>query len=159
MTSDQKQNKALCRFEETKKPITVGDVFEMSCEWPFHLAILSSPVRIEFQSKPPVSLDQKEIAISPYSLVILQTKNILPGKAVFKVTSYKAGVYNTGFHLLSDKGVIEAQALSWKVESVLPVGKSVKPYPPYGPWTKPLPFWYGACLPAYFNWFFGFCFS
>ena len=156
MTKDQA--KGICHFKKTKKNLTVGDVFEMQCEWPLHLAVLSPPVRLEFfasQGQTTNTLDNKEnrapenlnlaqqIELSPYSLVILQTKNILPGKAIFKVTSYKPGHYNTKVALISDSGQVLSQPLTWKVESVLPKGtKQVKPYPPYGPWMEKWPFWY-----------------
>ena len=138
-SSQQEQAKALCRFKNTKEKWTVGDVFDMHCEWPPHLAVLSAPVRIEFPS-------QKQKELSPYSLVILHTQNILPGKGTFKVTAYRVGSYNTGFQILSDQGEVEVQPLSWKVESVLVPGQQVQPYPPYGPWRDPLPFWYGPAL-------------
>ncbi len=139
MEQQQEQAKAICRFEKTKEKWTVGDVFDMHCEWPSHLAVLSASVRIAFSG-------QKQQELSPYSLVLLQTKSILPGKGIFKVTSYKPGSYSTGFQILSDQGGVEVQPLDWKVESVLPAGQKVQPYPPYGPWRDPLPFWYGPVV-------------
>ena len=157
----QEQNQALCRFEQIKKEMTVGDVFEMHCEWPPHLAVLSEPIRIEFPNQALSPKDQEqygdlkkklptesaphnqtETKPSPYSLAILQTKAIFPGKATFKVTSYQPGHYHTGFTLISDRGTVKVQALSWQVKSVLKAGQQAKPYPPYGPWMEPLPFWY-----------------
>lgn len=147
----------VCRFEKKKKPLTVGDVFELHCEWPLSI-LLSSPVRIEFDQinsaknlnkkntgDHTIQGEQKEQSPpGPYSLVILKTINIYPGKGVFKVTSYKPGNYNTGFHLVSDQGIAGVKQLSWKVESVIPPERkeTIKPYPPYGPWIEVLPFWH-----------------
>ena len=130
-----------CQFEKMKEIITVGDIFELHCEWPLSV-ILSAPVRIEFnQREEPEGSHNQE---SPYSLLVLDTIRILPGKGTFKVTSYKPGSYNTGFKLVSDQGVVKAQPISWKVESVILEEKkeSIQPYPPYGPWKEPLPLWY-----------------
>ena len=81
---------------------------------------------------------------SSYSLFVLDTISILPGKGVFKVTSYQPGNYNTGFKIISDEGVVEVKPLSWKVDSVVPQEKkeTIQPFPPYGPWREVLPFWY-----------------
>ena len=145
---DMETTQAHCHFKKTKPQMTVGDLFEMHCQWPPHLAVLSPPVRIEFPKPTSTtsSATPKETAPSPYSLVILQTKSVLPGKGVFKVTSYQPGAYHTGFHILSDKGSVEVKPLSWQVESVLPVGQQIKPFPPYGPWTEALPLWYWGAV-------------
>ena len=131
---DISDQKILCRFEKKQEPLTVGDVFELHCEWPLSV-ILSSPARIEF--------DHQETQ-GPYSLFVLDTISILPGKGVFKVTSYQPGNYNTGFRIISDEGVVEVKPLSWKVDSVVPQEKkeTIQPFPPYGPWREVLPFWY-----------------
>lgn len=145
--------KSVCRFEKIHEPITVGDVFEMHCEWPLSV-ILSSPVRIEFDhqerqdNQDGGSLAQggqkQNQEKSPYSLFVLDTVSVLPGRGWFKVTSYQPGDYNTGFKLVSDRGMVEVKPVSWKVESVIPQEKkgTIQPYPPYGPWKEPLPFWY-----------------
>ena len=130
-----------CRFEKIKETMTVGDIFELHCEWPLTV-ILSAPVRIEFNKKEgPEGSHSRE---NPYSLFVLDTTSILPGRGTFKVTSYKPGNYNTGFKLVSDQGVLPVQPVSWQVESVIPEEKkeTIQPYPPYGPWKEPLPFWY-----------------
>ena len=131
-----------CRFEGKKEKLTVGDVFDMYCEWPI-TTILSSPVRIRFpKNKNPE--DQFKPKQSPYSLVVLDTVKILPGRGTFKVTGYKPGSYESGFTLVSNEGTINMAPLTWTIESVLPKNqKEVKPYPPFGPWREPLPFWYG----------------
>ena len=145
--------KGVCRFKKIPEPLTVGDVFEMHCEWPL-LVILSSPVRVEFDHQEKKnehdegSLSQRgwkqNQEHSPYSLFVLDTVSILPGKGVFKVTSYHTGYYNVGFKLVSDRGVLEVKPVSWKVDSVIPQEKkeTIQPYPPYGPWKDSLPFWY-----------------
>ena len=135
---------SICRFENKPENITVGNVFEMHCEWPLSV-MLSSPVRIEFDQQ-----DKKERGAGadnppgPYALLVLKTINIYPGKGFFKVTSYQPGYYNTGFKIVSDEGVVEVKPLSWKVDSVIPRKKkeTIQPYPPYGPWKEPLPIWY-----------------
>ena len=131
-----------CRFEGKAEKLTVGDVFDMYCEWPI-TTILSSPVRIRFpKNKNPE--DQFKPKQSPYSLVVLDTVKILPGRGAFKVTGYKPGSYESGFTLVSNEGTINMAPLTWTIESVLPKNqKEVKPYPPFGPWREPLPFWYG----------------
>ena len=143
--------KILCQFKNKQEILTVGDIFELHCEWPLSL-ILSSPVRIEFNSQDKV--DQAENRSfkyqiqsnqpGQYALFVLDTVSILPGKGVFKVTSYKPGHYHTGFRLVSDEGVGEVKPLLWKVDSVLPENEkeSIQPFPPYGPWKEVLPFWY-----------------
>ncbi len=141
--------KIVCRFKKKKKPLTVGDVFELHCEWPLSI-LLSSPVHIEFnqtsaEENQNVGGHTKEQSLpGPYSLVILETTNIYPGKGAFKVTSYKPGDYNTEFTLVSDQGIARVKQLSWKVESVIPPERkeTIKPYPPYGPWKEVLPFWH-----------------
>lgn len=131
-----------CRFEGKTEKLTVGDVFDMYCEWPI-TTILSSPVRIQFpkNKKPEDPFETKQ---SPYSLVVLDTVKILPGRGTFKVTGYKPGSYESGFTLVSNEGVINIAPLAWTIDSVLPKNqREVKPYPPFGPWMEPLPFWYG----------------
>ena len=131
----------VCRFEKMKETVTVGDIFELHCEWPLSV-ILSKPVRIELnQSEESEGVQSPK---SPYSLFVLDTVRILPGRGVFKVTGYKPGNYNTGLSLVSDKGVVKVPPVSWQVNSVIPEEKkeSIKPYPPYGPWPDPLPLWY-----------------
>ncbi|MDE0118870.1 MAG: hypothetical protein OXM55_02540 [Bdellovibrionales bacterium] len=141
----------LCRLEKRPKHLTVGDIFELHCEWPLSL-ILSSPVRIEFHNQDIASQGKnrnfkKEMQNNqpgPYALFVLDTVSILPGKGVFKVTSYQPGHYNTGFRLVSDEGVAKVKSLLWKVNSVLPQNEkeTIQPFPPYGPWKEVLPFWY-----------------
>ena len=131
----------VCRFEKMKETVTVGDIFELHCEWPLSV-ILSEPVRIELnQSEESEGVQSQK---SPYSLFVLDTVHILPGRGVFKVTGYKPGNYNTGLSLVSDKGVVKVQPVSWRVNSVIPEEKkeSMMPYPPYGPWRDSLPLWY-----------------
>ena len=153
-----KTQKAICKFKGVKPKLTVGDVFELHCEWPFSV-MLSSPVRIEFTppagegdvpgQAPNLAPNPVPTAVTnPYSLVALRVEDIFPGKGVFKVTGYVPGQYHTGFKLVSDEGVVEVSPLSWKVESVIPPEKteSIKPYPPYGPYQSALPVWhYPAC--------------
>ncbi len=142
----------LCRFEKKPKPLTVGDIFELHCEWPLSL-ILSSPVRIEINSQKIDSQREnrnfpkgvhKNQDPGPYALFVLDTVSILPGKGVFKVTSYQPGNYNTGFRLVSDEGVAKVKPLLWKVDSILPQNEkeTTQPFPPYGPWKEVFPFWY-----------------
>lgn len=130
-----------CRFEKKPEIITVADVFNMNCEWPI-TTILSSPVRIQFpKNKTPTGKFEKEQ--DPYSLVILDAVNILPGRGTFKVTGYKPGSYNSGFILVSDEGTMNIAPLEWTIESILPKNQQeIKPYPPFGPWIEPLPLWY-----------------
>ena len=156
------EEKAVCKFKKSKPSWTVGDVLELHCEWPVTFT-LSSPVRIQWEKEQTgkeqigedlkkkgeeetttQSREKEQSPPGPYSLVVLDTAHIYPGKGVFKVTSYKPGVYNTGFTLVSDQGTIQVKPLSWQVESVIPLEKkeTIKPYPPYGPWKKVLPFWY-----------------
>ncbi len=130
-----------CRFENMKETVTVGDIFELHCEWPLTV-ILSSPVRIEWNQKEKTTEVQSQQ--KPYSLFLLDTVSLLPGRGKFRVTGYQPGSYNTGFNLVSDKGVVKVQPVSWQVGSVIPEEKqeSIKAYPPYGPWREPLPLWY-----------------
>ena len=137
------REKGFCRFKGMPTELTVGDVFEMHCEWPLSV-ILSSPVHIEFYKTEKEGGETEAQLKSPYSLVVLDTVNILPGQGVFKVTSYHPGQYNTGFNIVSDQGTLEVWPVSWKVASVIPKEKAemMQPYPPYGPWKEPLPIWY-----------------
>ena len=130
-----------CRFEGKAEKLTVGDVFDMYCEWPI-TTILSSSVRIQFpKNKNPEN--QFKTKQNPYSLVILDTVKILPGRGTFKVTGYKPGFYESGFTLISNEGTINIAPVTWTINSVLPKNqREVKPYPPFGPWVEPLPFWY-----------------
>ncbi len=137
---------AVCQFKKQKKPLTVGDVFELHCKWP-PFVFLSSPARIEFP--PPKGKDQTKgsqvkAPKNPYTLTLLDTVSLLPGKGVFKVTGYSPGVYHTGFKIVSDEGVVNVKPLSWRVESVIPQKSkgTIKPFPPYGPWGEALPFWH-----------------
>lgn len=154
------EKKAICEFEKSKPTWTVGDVLGLHCEWPITF-ILSSPVRIEWDQKQTEKekesetnedselftqqkIKEEQSLPGPYSLVVLDTVNIYPGKGVFKVTSYKPGNYNTGFTFVSDQGTIQVKPLYWQVKSVIPPEKkeTIQPYPPYGPWKEALPFWY-----------------
>lgn len=149
----KKDELGICRFEKIKEVMTVGDIFELHCEWPVTV-ILSAPVRIEFKSQKKQNQQKGDTSIlksaervqpeNSYSLFVLDTISILPGRGIFKVTSYKPGNYKAGFKLVSDQGELEVQPVSWHVESVIPEGKkeTIQAYPPYGPWVEPLPFWY-----------------
>ena len=130
-----------CRFEGKAEKITVGDVFDMYCEWPI-TTILSSPVRIQFLKNKNLE-NHFQTKQNPYSLVILDTVSILPGRGTFKVTGYKPGSYDSGFTLISNEGTMDIAPLTWTIGSVLPKNQmEVKPYPPFGPWIEPLPLWY-----------------
>ena len=140
-----KQNKTgTCVFKGIKEQLTVGDIFELHCEW--------SPA---FILSPPLFIQTKD---HPYALVILDTISIDPGKGSFKVTSYKPGVYNTSFKILSAKDTILFQNPGWSVDSVIPQQQinTIQPHPPYGPWKQPLPGWYWLsgllCLAILVSW-------
>ena len=123
-------NIGTCTFRNIKKELTVGDSFELHCEWPPSLIL-----------HPPLS-----IPIDGYShaLVILDILSLNPGKGSFKVTSYQPGMYHSNFKIISNKDTVHFSHPGWKVTSMIPPQKAhtLQPYPPYGPWKEHLPGWY-----------------
>ena len=141
-----KQKTALCRWENKKETLTVGDLFEMHCEWPL-TKVLSQPVRIEFpvasstESSSSLKAEGSISVPTPYALVIVDTSILVPGRGIFKVTGYQPGSYDSSLKLVSKAGEVETAPLTWTVQSVIKE-QQVKPFPAYGPWIEPLPFWY-----------------
>ncbi len=127
----------ICQFKKVKPPLTVGDVFEMHCQWSKSISVVP-PIRWELVSK-------KQ---SPYSLVVLKTLSLKEGGGVFQVTSYVPGNYQLGIRMLAEKNSVHFSPLSWNVQSVIPKEKqnTIQAYPPYGPWVQSLPMWYSLSL-------------
>jgi len=154
------EEKGSCRFDSIPNPLTVGDIFELHCEWPLSIS-LSAPLRIEFyqdtnealenspetKSSPKAKDDESSFSNpseNPYALYLLDIINLLPGRGSFKVVSYQPGRYNTGFKIVGSQDVLHTKNLYWKVDSVIPQEKkeTIAPYPAYGPWKEPAPIWY-----------------
>ena len=124
--------KSLCRLEGLKDKTTAGDLFYLHCEWPELSPSLLKPVRVKLKED-----------LKPYTLEILKEDIFLPGKASFTVTSYRTGDHSSAVLLIDAKGrTVESAPLSWSIQSVISAHQNQKPYPPFGPWTAPLPLWY-----------------
>jgi len=136
------EEKGSCRFESIPDPLTVGDIFELHCEWPLFIS-LSAPLRIEFyqdtnealenspetKSSPKAKDDESSFSKpseNPYALYLLDIIKLLPGRGSFKVVSYQPGRYNTGFKIVGSQDVLHTKNLYWKVDSVIPQEKKVR---------------------------------
>lgn len=114
-----------CSLSGTEN-LTVGSIFQLSCEGSLE-AKLALPLQLEFPEK-----------TAPFTLVLLDVKELKENSFVLDVTSYRAGKMNLPYLRVSGgESLIESGELKFEVQSVL--SKESKPFGPFGPFSLSLP--------------------
>lgn len=121
-----------CSFHLPKKPLTVGDIFLLSCR---------GEVPVSFSGAPFVEIDP------PYALKILNVKKTEPLQKEFFVTSYIAKPFsNLSFQITDGEKGFQTSPMSWKVQTLLQ--KDSQPTPPFPPYALSPPLWVWLLLAA-----------
>ncbi|MGE3681733.1 MAG: DUF4381 family protein [Bdellovibrionales bacterium] len=122
-----------CGFETgAARELTVGTKFSFNC---------SGEIPIEWKPKTPLEL----VFPKPehqFSLAILKVDRLEPTRVQLTVTSYKAGAHAPEYIrvMQGDQG-FESLNPKWEIKSVLQPNQPPQPYPPFGPWSLPVPWW------------------